>query len=1154
MSPAAARVLKDRYAILPREPRQGGLSVVHEGRDLQTDELVAIKILNGEAASPEDSRLFYERELESLRVLRHPNIVHLLDHGIADNQRFLILEWIPQSLREHLDQLRRHNESEWGWDTFATGIGLPLLGALEHAHECRVIHRDIKPSNVLIDADGTPKLVDFGISKLKSVISSDATLSAYQSAPYAPPDAGSQSSYSRDVFAFGLLAINSVSDQPADDITQIDLALDELNAPPQIKHLLSRCVSLNADERPPNALILGAELRRLQQPRIRHHQERRAVFAAPIPKIRELLSQTEAPVSDDEARRIIETDLDGDWTIEWSLDLETGLRSTRRVLIFGNSWQFVASIDEMKPVLTIISATQPSQRKLDNAEQRNWKPVDFILRVAQPSDFSVAERNRNLLLEGLDEFVQSHEALTRDAEELRLFGQWNARLSAEEAGNRDMSSQIPFVVLSQSGRRLTVETSEEHDESILETERIVEGTRGQSTKCFIEELDGTKLTLYLNSADAAFPRSGMLVVDTGASLSAIEKQRRALRALQNGDSTVVRSDLKDLILRPSTAGGAEPQVVEEWVQDGLDADKKEAVRLALGAPDFMLVEGPPGTGKTKFITELVAQTLRRNDSARILVVSQTHVALDNALERIAALLPDRRVIRLAKPGSTRVAPSVDHLRLENQLAAWRSEIRSRSNRYLQEWAQTRGIQLKSVRRLLILTELLELRRRYAAVRLANEALRNELSRQNDTGIGANPDAAVAPDGSTPLLDRLEENAARLTVLERDEAAFAPELKSLGLVVDASDLNETLEIEELLQNIRRDLGSSADDVSRIVQMQGEWLERVRHGNEFESALLHASSVVGATCVGLASSGASAMAFDLCILDEASKATPTESLIALNRARRWVLVGDRRQLPPHVDDALYDRSNAAAYEIDLSELPRTLFDRLCDESNPSTLRQLKTQHRMVQPIGELVSQCFYDGQLLSATEAGHPDLHLALEEPVLWVDTSGLDQRQERKSGTSFLNRTEVAQVRSILERLDFVAQITKWEDRHRQRMSVIVLSGYVPQVNALQQDLDALIGSRNGLSIDVEVNSIDKSQGREADIAIFSQTRSNLERRGGFLADSRRINVGLSRGKYGLILVGDAQFARDIGGPLSRVVNYLTGGPTGTRIRSAGADS
>lgn len=63
----------------------------------------------------------------------------------------------------------------------------------------------------------------------------------------------------------------------------------------------------------------------------------------------------------------------------------------------------------------------------------------------------------------------------------------------------------------------------------------------------------------------------------------------------------------------------------------------------------MIVQGLPGTGKTTFITEVILQTIQQNPDVRILLSSQTHVALDNALERIQAENPNLKLVRIAQP-------------------------------------------------------------------------------------------------------------------------------------------------------------------------------------------------------------------------------------------------------------------------------------------------------------------------------------------------------------------------------------------------------------------------------------------------------------------------------------------------------------------------
>ena len=90
-------------------------------------------------------------------------------------------------------------------------------------------------------------------------------------------------------------------------------------------------------------------------------------------------------------------------------------------------------------------------------------------------------------------------------------------------------------------------------------------------------------------------------------------------------------------------------------------------------PDVLLIQGPPGTGKTRFIVELVRHTLSRRPNARILLTSQTHVAIDNALERLAGLSLGVNMLRIARSGVSVVAPTCQVYLVESQLEKWREK-------------------------------------------------------------------------------------------------------------------------------------------------------------------------------------------------------------------------------------------------------------------------------------------------------------------------------------------------------------------------------------------------------------------------------------------------------------------------------------------------
>src|SRR5262249_25138246 len=134
--------------------------------------------------------------------------------------------------------------------------------------------------------------------------------------------------------------------------------------------------------------------------------------------------------------------------------------------------------------------------------------------------------------------------------------------------------------------------------------------------------------------------------------AALRRQRDAVVNVRAGIS--VRPQLRQLLLDPTRIAVPAAHAIETWSGRALDDDKKAAIATAMGSHDFFLLEGPPGTGKTSFITELVQQELARRPDARILLVSQTHVAVDNALVRLAEAGVDD-LVRLGKDDDPRIA-------------------------------------------------------------------------------------------------------------------------------------------------------------------------------------------------------------------------------------------------------------------------------------------------------------------------------------------------------------------------------------------------------------------------------------------------------------------------------------------------------------------
>jgi superfamily I DNA and/or RNA helicase len=200
-------------------------------------------------------------------------------------------------------------------------------------------------------------------------------------------------------------------------------------------------------------------------------------------------------------------------------------------------------------------------------------------------------------------------------------------------------------------------------------------------------------------------------------------------------------------------------------------------------------------------------------------------------------------------------------------------------------------------------------------------------------------------------------------------------------------------------------------------------------------------------------------------------------------------------------------------------------------------------MVAPIGNLVSECFYEGQLKSARTDLDQHLRSVLPQPVTWLTTTKLPNSGEQSANSSFNNICEVNVI------VQFLKQLNQTAVEAQKKYSVAVLTGYAAQLKLLDRNLASLLNNWQALT--VECNTVDAFQGREADIAVYSVTRSNNEGKVGFLRDAERLNVALSRGKVGLVIVGDHYFCRTLSdNPLHRVLDYVEGHRENCELKEA----
>ncbi|MGH7904544.1 MAG: serine/threonine-protein kinase [Candidatus Dormibacteraceae bacterium] len=139
---------------------QGAMGLVYRGRHQDLDRPVAVKVL--QSLTPEAEAVpRFRREAQAISRLRHPNILTLYDYGEVGSTPYMIIEYLPRgTLAEQLAGGARPDRAE------ALRILEEVGAALDHAHSKGIVHRDVKPANVLIAADGSAVLADFGLARL----------------------------------------------------------------------------------------------------------------------------------------------------------------------------------------------------------------------------------------------------------------------------------------------------------------------------------------------------------------------------------------------------------------------------------------------------------------------------------------------------------------------------------------------------------------------------------------------------------------------------------------------------------------------------------------------------------------------------------------------------------------------------------------------------------------------------------------------------------------------------------------------------------------------------------------------------------------------------------------------------------------------------
>eukprot|EP01033_Poteriospumella_lacustris_P008785 gene8784-6321_t len=558
--------------------------------------------------------------------------------------------------------------------------------------------------------------------------------------------------------------------------------------------------------------------------------------------------------------------------------------------------------------------------------------------------------------------------------------------------------------------------------------------------------------------------------------------------------------------------------VAKWFNPTLNASQQTAIQTSLRAKQIGLIHGPPGTGKTSTLVELILQAILRQQ--RILVTAPSNIAVDTILIRLAT----------AMEAASSSAVGLSAAELDTLSRARRSIVRlghpARIHPYTQEYSLDNRVFTDEG------TEVVEdVRKELKEVRTALAKGGKSIEKYHKQ-ISSGVTAAGDPDATNTTTSRAaqkkdlrrEANKLRGEVQER-ERAVVKGILSQAAVVFATCVGAA---SHMLTPLNFDL-VIVDEAAQALEA-ATWIPMLRcgHLSTYEELRRERRKIAAFADVGKRSGG------------------------------RVILAGDHCQLPPTV------KSEAAAAQ----GLSTTLFERVIQFTAPSTgstakvfasvTTMLNVQYRMHDVINHWASHAMYEGKLTAHETVKHhslldlirpdevradPDADVDCPPVMLFVDTSGAAMYEEdatpengvalaantssKANGKDKVVKSSFSH-RNVHEAAIVVDHLVRLLKRYPLSLScrqIGLITPYNGQVQCLKSLVaeNAFLQRRRDID-ELDIKTVDGFQGGEKEIILFSFVRSNSDVMGagrvGFLRDSRRINVAVTRTKRHFVGVGD----------------------------------
>lgn len=618
------------------------------------------------------SKTIFQKETEALSRLKScENIVSLIHADVHENEGIILMEYVHGiTLREkqpHITSVAaRYN------------LVRQMINAVRYAHENTVIHRDINPNNILITDEYQLKLIDFGISKIRGSISRAGTTYQFATSGYAAPEVAQLSENATeqsDIYSLGavILFLFTGAAPPAPDKIQ-----NTIHSAPGLhsllRNVLCKMCAANPDERYASIDQCDSDLAQLYEEYCDNKE--RYYFSVPYEQVDALKSRQALPRSYSSY-----TILKENFPKEFSYGHARGRTAGGNMVYIFDGRTLTMECGFSDGVFQIARISRLDAFKREQNRRYSF-PVYGKMEFLYPKDIhpetlrdSSNDTLHNRFIDHAND-LRSRESIDRAFED--RYGLWSQYLQAMIQNASENALRLDYKLLSIKDGTLTLRLDEETRLSALE-----EGFTQETAFAFEKEVkenkkqlrpvgtylslqnDGQLTTIAIKKAPRCvdLPPSGTICVDYSKEITQYNRQERALTDFIRIE-TNNNGNLKSIFTGIEAPERLVLSAELEYFDERLDLTQKAAVRKVMEANDIVMIQGPPGTGKTNVLVEVVRQILKQNAlnpalKNKILIVSQSHAAVDNILENLEKHLAGVTTIRIGSEDS--ITPHINSL-------------------------------------------------------------------------------------------------------------------------------------------------------------------------------------------------------------------------------------------------------------------------------------------------------------------------------------------------------------------------------------------------------------------------------------------------------------------------------------------------------------